>query len=282
MYIKLDMTALLVILFGILGLLVGSFLNVLVLRMRTGLSPAKGRSMCFSCGKTLGAIELIPVVSYVIQRGRCVSCEAKISAQYPLVESATAVLFGVVGYMMFVQYGVSVQFFVEALFGLILVSLFVAISVYDIKHKIIPDGFVISLVVLGLIKLVLDVLLLQGLWSTIGWRILSAVILFLPFFLLWLVSKGRWIGLGDGKLVFAFGILLPVASALSGIVLAFWVGALFGVVLIGMSRVLRHTYAMKSEVPFAPFLILGALVVYFFPLDLFNVVLIHEYVSLFI
>lgn len=276
------MTALLTVLLVILGAIIGSFLNVLVLRMRTGMSPAKGRSMCFSCGKQLESIELIPVLSYVIQRGRCTSCEAKISAQYPLVESVTAILFGAVGYVSFVQYGISAQFFVEVLFGLIFVSLLVAVATYDIKHKIIPDGFVVALAVLGLVKLIADILLSDSSWSIIGWRLLSALVLFLPFFLLWLVSRGRWIGLGDGKLVFAFGILLPITSAVSGVVIAFWVGAIFGLILISLSHVLKHTYAMKSEVPFAPFLILGALIVYFFPLDLFNVLLIREYVSLFI
>lgn len=276
------MTVLLVVLLVILGAIIGSFLNVLVLRMRTGMSPAKGRSMCFSCGTQLTLFELIPVLSYVIQRGRCTSCEAKISIQYPLVELLTAMLFGAVGYMSFMRHGISVEFFVEILFGLILASLFVAIATYDIKHKIIPDGFVITLIVLGLMKLIADILLYDSGWSTIWWRLLSAVVLFLPFFLLWFVSKGRWIGLGDGKLVFSFGILLPITSAISGIVIAFWIGAVFGLLLITLSRVRKYTYAMKSEVPFAPFLILGALIVYFFPLDLFNVLLIREYVSLFI
>lgn len=259
----------------ILGTIVGSFLNVLVLRYNTGVSIVKGRSFCFSCGKKLGPMELIPVLSFIMQGGKCAGCQSKISWQYPVVEVLTGVLF----------LGVSVKYLglVGLLFNpwylaisIIVVAILVAIMVYDIKHKIIPDGLVIAFSLLSLAKIAADYFLMAGtppeIKAHLYWYLLAGPVLAFPLFLIWLVSKGRWMGLGDPKLVLGIGWFLGPVMGLSAVILAFWTGALYGIILMILSKFKWHGLKINrtTEVPFAPFLILGFLLVLFFGIDILN------------
>lgn len=117
----------------IFGTIVGSFLNVVVLRYNSSFS-IYGRSGCPSCGKTLTWFELIPILSFFLQMGRCRVCGSRISLQYPLVEALTGVLF----LFIFLK-GLPAAF---TFYMFVISSLLVAILVYDIRHKIIPDGLV--------------------------------------------------------------------------------------------------------------------------------------------
>ena len=144
-------------------------------------------------------------------------------------------------------------------------SLLMVIAVYDLKHKIIPDT----------LSLVFGVLAFIGIFffTAFGLNphipsildILAGAIVSVPLALLWLFSRGAWMGLGDAKLSVGLGFLLGFYGALSGVVIAFWSGAIVGLVLIIFSK----KYGMKSEVPFAPFLILGVLLVFLFGIHLF-------------
>ncbi len=149
------------ILIFIFGTIVGSFLNVLILRYNTGVSAMKGRSFCFTCGKKLGPWELIPILSFLIQKGKCHGCQAKISWQYPVVESLTGLLF--VGVFLS-YYGLLGVFFApwHIIISLCVMSVLVAIAVYDLKHKIIPDGLVITFCILALLKIVADFFIIPG------------------------------------------------------------------------------------------------------------------------
>jgi len=188
----------------------------------------------------------------------------------------TAVLFGLVAYVNTVPTNIfDVGRLILAFASM---SMFVSIAVYDIKHKIIPNEFVVTLVGIGVAQALLHMWFGQMELMFLVSHIATAIILFLPFYILWVVSKGKWIGLGDGKLAFALGMILPLSSALSGITIAFWVGAVYGLTAIAMSKIGFKKYTLKTEVPFAPFLILGAVLVYFVPLDLFHVLLLQEYV----
>lgn len=260
------------ILVFIFGTIVGSFLNVLILRYNTGVSAMKGRSFCFSCGKKLGPLELIPIFSFIFQGGKCKGCGSKISWQYPVVESITGLLF--VG--IFIKYlGLTGLFFDTwyVLISLIVIAVLVFITVYDIKHKIIPDGLVITFGILSLLKIVADYFLLTGTPVEIKTHLLAYLIagpvLALPLFLIWLISKGRWMGLGDPKLVLCIGWFLGPIYGLSALVLAFWSGALYGLILLILSKFSWHGLKIngQTEVPFAPFLVLGFLLVFFFNLD---------------
>lgn len=243
----------------VLGAIIGSFLNVVILRYGTGRSFAKGRSMCFSCGKELSAKELIPLVSFLIQRGKCGECHAKISWQYFSVELLTAVVF-TLSFLIFPY--LSVMWF------WIIWSLFIVISVYDLYHKIIPDALVYALAGMGAIMLFVDF----GPSITFGLPTLldalAGPLFFLPFFLLWYFSKGQWIGLGDGKLAWAIGWLLGFSLGGSAIIYAFWIGAVVGIVMM----LLAKKVVMKTEIPFAPFLVFATFLTWCFQVEVIDAV----------
>lgn len=239
------------IFFFLLGTIVGSFLNVLILRYGKSLG---GRSHCVDCQKQLSWYELIPILSFVYLRGKCFSCGKRISIQYPLVELLTGALFlGV-----FLKTGD----IVETLFIIFLFSMLVFMLVYDLYHKIIPDFFSYGFAVLSFVYMILFV-------PYDYLAILAGPILFLPFFILWIVSSGRWLGLGDGKLAVGIGWFLGLYGGISAILLAFWIGALFGIGLMLISQLSssKKAITMKTEVPFAPFLILGLWLVFFFDIN---------------
>ena len=242
------------------GLIIGSFLNVVILRHGTG-RTVSGRSGCFACGKKLAWFELVPVLSFLFQGGRCRSCRDKISWQYPAVELLTGFLFALI----FWRVGLDI---VQLIFYFLIAGLFVIITVYDLKHKIIPDRFVLALVLLSLLRILFYHSLAI---SDFGWGLLSGIITALPLLILWFVSRGRWLGFGDVKLALAIGLLLGWQFGFSALILAVWLGALSGLILIGWGKIglwrRGKSYTMKSEVPFAPFLILGFWLVFFFSIN---------------
>ena len=263
------------ILVFIFGTIVGSFLNVLVLRYNTGVSAMKGRSFCFSCGKKLSPLELIPVFSFLFQGGKCRGCKSKISWQYPVVEALTGLLF--VG--VFIKYAGLIGVLFDPwyiIISLIAMAVLVSITVYDFKHKIIPDGLTVTFGILALLKIVADYFLMVVTPGEIKLHVISFLIagpaLALPLFLIWLFSKGKWMGLGDPKLVLCIGWFLGPVYGLSAVILAFWTGAAYGLVLIGLAKISWHGLKIngKTEVPFAPFLVLGFLLVFFFGVDILN------------
>ena len=218
------------------GVVIGSFINVIVLRLGTGRSLG-GRSLCLSCGHQLNACDLIPILSFLIQRGRCRYCTTKISPQYLLVELFTAVLFGLTAYrhLPILIYPIT--------------ALLVAMVAYDIKHKIIPDVFVYPFIILTLFAS-----------SFAKANLISGVALFVIFGGLWLVSGGKWMGFGDAKLVLGIGLLLGPNLSFMGMLIAFWSGAIVGIAMLYLSR---GSLTIKSEIPFAPFLIFGMFVALF-------------------
>lgn len=254
----------------VLGLVIGSFLNVVILRHGTGWG-LDGRSKCLSCGNKLTWVELIPVVSYLVQGGQCKKCHSKISIQYPIVELLTALLFVGVTITEISEASLySFGGFIHLILVWSIVSLLVAIFVYDFKHKIIPDEFVFTFIILSGISLV-GIIFDSGMTEFMI-RVLHGVysggLLFMLFWLLWFLSKGKLLGFGDAKLVFGFGLWLGLPGASFAVASAFIIGAAVGLVLIGVSqnRLLSRRFPMftlKSEIPFAPFLILGAFISYF-------------------
>ena len=256
-----------------LGLIVGSFLNVVILRYNSG-RPITGRSQCFSCGKTLGATDLIPLFYFLLYGGKCRLCGSEISPQYPLVEFSTGLLFLALYLTQLPLHTTVAALFSSVLYLSILFSLLTIIVVYDMRHKIIPDLFVYAFAVFSLLTNFVDIVTFR--LTTPNWADLFAgPLLFLPFYLLWLYSRGRWIGLGDGKLALGMGWLLGLSGGFSAVILAFWIGAVISVVFLlhsqlfakGEGRIMK-----KYEVPFGPFLILGLLIVYFFNVDVITLV----------
>lgn len=260
------MILILVVIFFILGLIIGSFLNVVILRLNTERSFG-GRSGCMTCQNELAWYELIPIFSFLGLRGRCRNCKTKISIQYPVVEFLTGLIFSV----LFLKF--QDIFFLDTLvfsftyaYYAVVFSLLIVIAVYDLRHKIIPDT----------LSLVLGILTFVGLFffNSFGFyphlpsilEFLSGLLIAVPFALFWLVSGGKWMGLGDAKLAIGLGWLLGLSRALSGVVVAFWIGAIVGLFLVIFSH---KKHGMKSEIPFAPYLVLGTLLAFLFELHLF-------------
>lgn len=250
----------------VFGSIIGSFLNVVILRFNTGMTLAKGRSRCFSCGKELSWNELIPIVSYVIQAGSCRECGSKISAQYPLVEAAGGLAF-VAAYVVTPSAFANVTSLGMFVLTAVLLCLYIVIVVYDIRHKIIPDlfSYLAAFAALGMIGI--DAL---ATGSIDPLRVVGGPALFLFFWFFWKVSKGRWMGLGDGKLALSIGWALGLVSGLAALLLSFWTGAIAALAVMACQRLSRkgEGIGMKSEIPFGPFLVVGFLLVFLGCIDM--------------
>jgi len=261
------MIIILATLFFIFGLIIGSFLNVVILRYNTE-ATFGGRSACMNCQNSLRPYELIPVVSFFILKGRCSSCKTKIAIQYPLVELATGLIFaGLFWKFQDLFFLSAIPFAVTYAYYATIFALLVVIATYDLKHKIIPDKLSLVFGVVSFLSVFFFVNynFLPHMPTFLG--LISGVLVSLPFALIWFLSRGAWMGLGDAKLAIGLGYFLGFSSVLSAIVLAFWSGALIGVFLIVFS--LRHK--LKSEIPFAPFLVLGAILIFLFEINLFPI-----------
>jgi prepilin signal peptidase PulO-like enzyme (type II secretory pathway) len=165
--------------------------------------------------------------------------------------------------------------------NLVLVSLFMLIAVYDIRHTIIPDELTLMVGMVAFISLGYDFYILPD-WNALLFRIGAGAIATFFFWGLWFVSKGRWIGLGDAKLAFPLGVLVGLGGVFSMVVFSFWIGALISVTLLAIQKILKRgkthlqflatPITIKSEVPFAPFLIAGFVAVHFLHADTFSVI----------
>jgi leader peptidase (prepilin peptidase)/N-methyltransferase len=264
---------------GLLGLIIGSFLNVVIYRYHTGKSLS-GHSHCLSCGQTLRWYELFPLVSYVCLFGKCKSCGCSIPVRYFLVEIVTSLMF----ISLFLQMSLSILF----LFSLVLVSVLMVIAVYDMYHMVIPNELVIGTSVLAVLYFVIEY---WRSWDveSLAWHVVAALGAFLFYGGLWFVSKGRWIGFGDAKLAIPLGFILGAPGALTFIVFSFWIGAIVSLGMIGIPALFHvlkaycsaypvvnyaKYFTMKSEVPFAPFMIAAFLLVYIYHLDVLHLVAI--------
>lgn len=232
----------------LLGTIIGSFLNVVIFRAFSG-RGLRGRSSCGSCSRVLGAIDLVPIFSYIFLRGRCRTCGSKIAMQYPLVELATGVLF-------FLSY-TTAQTSYELVTLLTLSVLGVLISTYDIRHTVIPDAW----------SLLFSI-------TAIGWRIpeilaggvsfgdvmLSGIIMSGALWAVWFLSDGRWIGFGDVKLIFGVGALLGVFGAFMTLWLACILGSIVGIGMLSLQYLKgRSRYVtMQTQLAFGPFILVSA------------------------
>jgi len=250
------------------GAIVGSFLNVLLLRKNTGESIVAGGSRCFSCGKKLGVWGLIPILSFAMLRGRCRYCGSKISWQYPIVE----ILTGLTAYAVFFKLSISnYQFpnnFQFPIFNFqtpdwLFIYYFAAFSslflvaAYDFKTKIIDSHFLYAFGAFAVLEFLMrgwgDMRLLAG-------DLASSFFIALFFYLMWRLSLGRWMGRGDADLAFLTSLFLGSYANLAALFLAFWIGGIIGAILL----IFAKSYSFKSEIPFGPFLALGAFLAWYF------------------
>jgi len=239
----------------IFGAAIGSFLNVVILRLPND-EHVTGRSHCPHCGHTLGALELIPLVSFVLLGGKCSSCKANISPRYFIIEGITGLLF-LVGWLHFNPLATaSWLLFAE---WMVVSAAALAIFVIDLEHYLILDVIVFPvLIIVCLLALASDISSGHSIFSFHSLfvsSLLGAAAGSAPFFLIWYFSKGKWMGFGDVKLLLLLGAatglrLVPVVVLLA----IFSGGAVSSVLLIGTKKTL------KSHIPLGTFLSISLLV----------------------
>ena len=237
------------ILFAFLGLLVGSFLNVLVLRTKQGTNFVTGRSECPQCKRQLTWYELIPVVSYVVQKGKCRGCHKHISAQYPMVEAITASTFA----LLYLHFGIASSYAIFSLVcWLFASSLLIAAAVYDARWYLLPDSFTLPTIFIGIIYVVASNTLF-GQHDAIQ-HILMAGLFAVLFTTLNLISSGKWLGDGDIRLAIIMGLMLSFDQFVVAVFFSFNIAAAVSLWLIA-----THRKSRKDIIPLGPFLVVGTL-----------------------
>ena len=228
------------ILFFIIGLSIGSFLNVVIFRIDDLRSIWKSRSHCMNCKKILSWYDLIPFFSFVLLKTKCRYCGTKISWQYPIVEIGTALVF----VLLYLTFGISWAL----IFYLIVFSLLIVVFVIDLKTQMTPETFVWAALILTIL----------GGWYFGGFGFLNMIYGALVggglLAILVYVSGEKWMGAGDIKIGLILGALTGYPVAFFGLFLAFILGAVVGLIYIKLRQ-----KTIKESLPFAPFLIFSTL-----------------------
>lgn len=261
------------VLIFLLGTTVGSFLNCVIYRTERDESFLKGRSYCPRCRHLLEWKDLVPVASFLFLRGRCRHCSQKISWQYPLVEISTGLIFLLIfNFQLSIlnQFSI-IQFsnLIHLLFLFYIASAPIVIFVYDLKHYLIPDKILFPAIAIAFSYRLFEnlshwilidnwSLKIENFYHIVGFSF--AALIASGFFLaIFLISRGKWMGFGDVKLAILLGLILGFPDILIGLFLSFFFGAIIGLGLVAFGG--KH---IKSEVPFAPFLIAGTFAAMFF------------------
>jgi len=234
---------------AICGLIVGSYLNVVVYRLPLGLSTVYPRSRCPGCGSLIRARDNVPVLSFLLLRGRCRTCGTPISWRYPLVEATTGALF----VACLLRFGLTLQ----ALTAIVFSCLMLVLALIDYDHMILPDRITLPGVAVGIASQL--VAPLAGLWPAVIGAALGAGILLAVWGLWLLVRREEGMGLGDVKMLALVGAFL----GWPGVLVTLFFGALSGSI-VGIALMRRGSVDMRSKLPFGVFLALGGLVALFF------------------
>jgi len=242
------------------GLAIGSFLNVVVHRVPAGLSVARPASACPGCGNSIRRRDNVPVLSWLVLRGRCRDCRTSISARYPIVELATGLFFVLVAARLWPLVGVPTEALplVARLLSLVaflwLAGVSVALTVIDLEHHRLPDAIVLPSYAVGGVLLAASSILI-GDWPALVRAAIGLASLF-AFYLIAALSYPGGMGFGDVKLAGVLGLYLAWlgwGEFAVGAFAAFLLGGLFAVVLLATRRVER-----TGGIPFGPWMLAGA------------------------
>ncbi len=258
-----------IILTAIFGLIIGSFLNVVILRLPEEQSLL-GHSRCMHCGHELGPLDLVPLFSFIFLRGKCRYCRKPISSRYFFIELSTAALFAI-SYLFFpaamTSKGIDQLSLLLLLRALIVVAVLIVVFVIDYEHYLILDKIVYpsSLILLG-INIYLDLLQHNPAPQSLTLiSLLSSLGLFLFFGAIYFFSNGRWMGFGDVKFSIFLGLATPYPYLILNIFLSFMIGAVFGSLLM-----LFGGKKMSSHLPFGTFLAISSIIILWFGDPLLN------------
>ncbi len=238
----------LVVLAAVLGLVIGSFLNVVVWRVPRGESVVRPGSHCPRCGREIRGRDNVPVLSWLLLRGRCRDCGEPISLRYPVVEAVTGTLFALVAWRLGADWELPAYLY--------LVAISVALALIDVDVRRLPDVIVLPSYVVMAVLLLLPAAL-DGRWDDLLRAAIGGLALFALYFVLAFINP-RGMGFGDVKLASVLGMALGwLGWGVLGVgaFLGFLLGGLYGAVLIVVGKAGR-----KSAIPFGPFMLAGALV----------------------
>ena len=248
-----------------------------------------GRSRCPYCKRQLNWYELIPVLSFIFLAGRCRTCKRRISFQYPLVEILSGLIFLFVPLTLtdpklrIYPNAPNVFLFLNCTLWVLIFELFLLLSIIDFRHYIIPDSINLSLEILGVFLIVLKSQTtnykLQTTNSFLGYysslftftnniwlnHLIGLIFAAFVFWLIIFLSRGKGMGWGDFKLACALGLIFGWPDILMVFVLSFLLGGLSGIILIILKK-----KKLKEAVPFGPFLVIGATLVFFFGFQIIN------------
>jgi prepilin signal peptidase PulO-like enzyme (type II secretory pathway) len=278
---------------ALFGTAVGSSINAVVYRLRHHLPYFWARSICPNCKETLSPLELIPILSYILLKGKCKNCRQRISVRYPAVEVATGILFAA-NYIYFfglLGFNWDLASFVSFLARLVFIVVLMIIFVYDLMYMEIPDEVVIPGIVIALVAdmaqisasfwefrsvtaaLPVGSMLLAkadfvrghfwDLSSPYLFGLLAGVVLAVLFYVIVLLSKERAMGGGDIKLAILLGFVLPWPFLVPALYVGFVIGAAVGLLVMAIGR-----GKMKTLIPLAPFLVTGAWAAMYFGADI--------------
>lgn len=264
-----ELDVLMGIFLAFLGLAVGSHINVLVLRH--GFSQTSSlRSECPQCLVQLSWVDLVPVLSYFALRGKCRTCGSRISPQYPFVEILTGGTF----LFLYIFYPPILSVFGVLAFLMLLASAasLIAIVVYDIRHTLIPHSFVIALALFAIIYQSIQSYTFST-WIPLVDGLIGASLLAFFFYAIYLVTRGRGMGIGDAYVAFGIGMLLGFEKGVEAVILGVWSATLVYVLLLALpllSNATKIRVTMKTELPFAPWLAFGTMLALFTELSPFS------------
>lgn len=232
------------------GSAAGSFFRVLVDRLPKNENIFLDRSQCASCKKKLTPIELIPVISFLLQGGKCRKCKAKIPFRIFFVEAFTGIVFLTL-FVYFTAFNLSIP---QSVYTLVVSSIFIAIFFIDLESGIIPDQ--LTLVLLAVV-LVYSLIFMP--YSIVN-HFITGILFSAFFFVLHVTTRGRGMGFGDVKLAFPLGLFLGYPLIIPAFYISFLTGAVISIILVLWGK----KNFKKSTIPFGPFLIFAASVSYFF------------------
>ncbi|EKE16523.1 MAG: hypothetical protein ACD_11C00004G0021 [uncultured bacterium] len=248
------------IIFFILGLIVGSFLNVVVYRLRLA-ETILGRSYCPHCKSKIRWYDNIPLLSFILLKAQCRDCRGKISWQYPAVEFLTGIVFALVGKYFFDLN--NFQLWPEALFYLVVFSIFLVIFFYDLKFMEIPMIVLwVGVVWAAIFAVIVELGYLEPVsrFLSLGFadKAIGGAIAFLFFYALAHFSKETWMGYGDAYVGLLIGLVVGWEKLFMALTLSFAIGSVFSIGLVFFKK-----KTMKSQVPLAPFLVVGTILAIF-------------------
>lgn len=267
------------VLIFLFGGAIGSFVGVVVDRLYVK-SFLAGRSNCDSCNRRLDWYETIPVFSYLFLKGRCRKCKVKIGKEKLWLELLGGI-FSLLFYKVYLIKYLSQPFLLEntvtlilfSILGILLFIIFFVIIFYDLKHKLVPTGFTLSLLIIGVafeVYRVFNYKIFYGSIDTLFWLdIFSGLLVALPFFLIYYFSKKRGIGFGDVLIYIGVGYMAGFIFGLSIFFISVWLGAIVSLLLI---LVYPKKYNRKTAIPFAPFILISTILVAVFQIDILGLI----------